>query len=203
MEGTDNTLTLRSTETLRDDLDVEALCDQIPPDYSVKGMFIGNMASLVKDQWSELEPKLVAPPRGGRYIPFKDYPQVDHFRLTVAAAVRRFPRVGTREAVRRRARDDFQVFGNSTVGKVMLAIAGDPKAALMRVPEAYRLTVKGQEVKAEELGEGVRLTFLRHFGSWEYSVGQVEGIALHFVRSVTTEIDDELDRQRLRLTLRW
>lgn len=167
---------------------------EIPRSYTVKGMFCADLAEALGAAFPPLLEKLEQPPRGGRYLTFTDYPQRDHLLLTFALCDKRFPGVDNRQAQRLLARHDVHTLGRSTVGRIMLALAGDATAALMHIPEVYRRVTHGQRVEAS-VGEGgeVRLDFIENYGGWEYNLGQVEGIVAHYRRRPT--IDVELPRQ--------
>jgi uncharacterized protein (TIGR02265 family) len=166
---------------LRGTLDVEALVARYPSHYLVKGMFCSRIADFLGGAFAELQPRLIAPPRGGRYLPFKDYPQADYTRLVVAAAAKRFPDLSLCEATRRLARDDFATFADSTMGKITLTVVGDAHSALLRMPDAFARVAPGPQLRTEERGtHAVRITFLRYFGSVEYMLGQIEGIVMSY-----------------------
>jgi uncharacterized protein (TIGR02265 family) len=178
-------------QALTGDLDVEGLARSIPQTYVVKGMFFSRIRGRLRDGgWEALLPTLSAPPRLGYYVPFSDYPQSDYTRVSAAAAVDAYPRVPVREAVRRLARDDFSVFASSTFGKVVLSAVGDVHRALLTVPTVYTKMASGDwEVRGEELApDTVRLEFVPHYGSWEYQVGQMEGLVLYYGESPETTV---------------
>lgn len=61
---------------------------------------------------------------------------------------------------------------------------GDPRTALLRVPEAYVLVAPGPELKSEERDAGtVRMTFMRFYGAVEYMLGQLVGIVISYGNS--------------------
>lgn len=160
-----------------------------PADHLVKGMFCNRFLDGLAGDFEALCPRLIAPPRGGRYLPFKDYPQADYARLAFAAAAKHFPGLDLAEATRRAARDDFGTFARSTMGKVMLALIGDPHNALLRMPEAFTRIAPGPELRAEERGScAVRMMFVRYQGSIEYLLGQLEGIVMSYDHSPVTTI---------------
>jgi uncharacterized protein (TIGR02265 family) len=184
--------TINSAERLDGPLDHEALIAAFPVSYTVKGMFFSRIIEALGSEWPKLEPQLLAAPRLGRYVPFSDYPQADYLRLFVALAHKRFPRMSPREAVRRVARDDLETFAGSVIGKVVLALAGDARTTLLRVPDAFARVTKGGFVSARELDERtVRLEFESFRGCTEYTLGQIEGIVLHY-GSMPTVSSEEL-----------
>jgi uncharacterized protein (TIGR02265 family) len=174
---------------LEGSLDIEPIAASFPPSYTVKGMFCTRFTELLGEDFGSVVPTLSSPPRGGRYVPFKDYPQSDYTRLTVAAAAKLFPKRSLREGLRCLARDDLRTFAASMFGKIVLAVAGDARATLLRVPDAYRRVAPGPTVRAEELDAStVRVVFEEHRGIVEYVVGQMEGVVLSFGQEPTVTV---------------
>lgn len=184
------TLTLSVTQALSGDLDAEAIARRIPKTNVVKGMFFARHVSELGAEFAKVTPQLDAPPRFGRYVPFSDYPQSDYMRVSTAVALKVYPRLGLREAMRRLGRDDFSVFGESTIGKVILAVVGDARAALLKTPGIYMKMAPGDwTVTGEELNETtVRIEFFPAYGAWEYQLGQLEGVVLKYGVSPTTTV---------------
>jgi uncharacterized protein (TIGR02265 family) len=175
---------LRPEAALTGSLDLEAIVAAIPANYTVKGMFCARYVSMLEKEYANLSKKLIAPARDARYVAFKDYPQADYTRIVAAAAAKLFPHMPLPEAVRRTARDDFQTFGTSVFGKVLMTLIGDPATALSYLPDAYARVAPGPNVRAEELDHRtMRLVFRRQRGFVEYILGQLEGIVLAFNRT--------------------
>lgn len=171
--------------------DVEETVRAMPETNRVKGMFFSRLSQQLGDGWGEVQCSLDQPPKYGRYVPFTDYPQRDYVRLYTAAAKKRYPTLALCESVRRLARDDINVFAESTVGGVMLAMVGDARSALAKLPLAYGATIRSaMKLEVEHLDESVRVTFAPHYGRWEYQLGQLEGVIAAFgnrSRIVTAE----------------
>jgi uncharacterized protein (TIGR02265 family) len=197
------TVTLSTTQALSGDLDAEAVARAIPKTNVVKGMFFTRHVAQLGADFANVVPRLEAPPRFGRYVPFSDYLQSDYMRVSSAVAVKVYPRLGLREAMRRLGRDDFTVFGESTVGKVILAVVGDARAALLKTPGIYIKMAPGDwTVVGEEIDEHtVRIEFFPAYGSWEYQLGQLEGVVLKYNVSPTTTVT-ELPGPRVRFDVR-
>lgn len=198
------TVTLTTTQALSGDLDAEAIAREIPKANVVKGMFFNRHVAQLGPDFAKVVAALEAPPRIGRYVPFSDYPQSDYMRVTAAVALKVYPRLGLREAMRRLGRDDFSVFGESTVGKVILAVVGDATTALLKTPAIYMKMAPGDwTVTGEELeGGGVCIEFFPSYGAWEYQLGQLEGVVLKYGVSPTTTVSD-LPGPRLRFEVRF
>lgn len=177
---------LRPGAPLAGTLDVDALTARIPANYTVKGLFCSRFVERLGADYRKLEPQLSAAPRGGRYVPFKDYPQTDYTRIVAATAIKMFPSQPLPEAMRRIARDDFATFSASMFGKVLLSLIGDARSTLHHTPDAYHRIAPGPRVRVEDLDARVtRLTFEGHRGSLEYTLGQLEGIVLAYQRLPT------------------
>ncbi|HVU05590.1 MAG TPA: DUF2378 family protein [Polyangiaceae bacterium] len=174
--------TVTLADSLVGTLDPEAVAAQLPKSYVVKGMFFARLLAQLGPGFSAIEPKLEQPPRLGRYVPFSDYPQSDYVRVSTATAQKVFPGVPLREALRRLGREDFSVFAGSTVGKVILAVVGDARTALLRTPTIYMKMAPGDwVVTGEEVNDRVvRLQFSPVYGTWEYQVGQLEGLVMNY-----------------------
>ena len=168
---------------------LEAVVARYPRDYVVKGMFCTRLVDLLGEDYDALVPQLTAPPRGGRYLPFNDYPTTDYTRIAAATAMKHFSALGMSEALRRVAREDFAAFSNSTWGRVALTLVGDPRSALLHMPEAFARAAPGPRLRSEELDDKTtRVTLERYFGFVEYMLGQLEGVVLAFEREPTITI---------------
>jgi len=187
-------------DILAGDIDIEERVREIPSSYLVKGMFFARLAEQLGADWSLIEGQLLRAPRGGRYVAFKDYPQADYMRLSVFLARKVHPRQSMREGIRRLARKDFDVFAGSTFGKVVLAVVGDARTALLKTPFVYgKMTSGDQVVEGFELDpHTVRIEFRPQYGSWEYVLGQLEGVAGHYGRPPVVTVS-ELPERTLRL----
>lgn len=179
-------------EQLTGDMDAEAVARQTPPSYRVKGMYFLRLREKVGHHWNEVEPSLEQPPAGGRYLAFKDYPQADYTRLSATAAVKTYPRLPPREALRRVARDDIRVFADSTLGKVVLSVVGDAKKALLTMAGVYKKMASGEwTIRSAELSaRQVRIEFVGLYGMWEYQLGQIEGVATHYGAGCRVTVDE-------------
>lgn len=175
--------TLEVGKPLTGDLDIDAEIRRIGPSFTVKGMFFSSLVDgLPPGAWDALVPRLAAPPRHGRYVAFRDYPQSDYLRLAVTLAGHRFPGAGLREAMRRLGRQDFDVFGSSTFGKVLLAVVRDARGALLKVPLVYDKVAPGEyRMSGSALDDRtVRIQLDNYHHDWAYLVGQLEGTVLHY-----------------------
>ncbi|MDH5673235.1 MAG: DUF2378 family protein [Myxococcales bacterium] len=187
---------------LRGSYDSEAVARAIPAHWVAKGMFFSRLSEILGPDLEALASKLDAPPRRGRYTAFLDYPQRDYERLTAAAARKLYPNLAMSEATRRLGREDFEVFGSSTIGKVTLAVVGDAHAALLMTPSIYKKMAPGEytfEGRALD-DRSVRFELQPSYGHFAYPLGQFEGVVMHYgVRPRT--VVKELAEHKLRLDI--
>ncbi|MGE0325974.1 MAG: DUF2378 family protein [Polyangiaceae bacterium] len=181
---------------LRKDVDLEWAVSRTGDNYRVKGMFLNPLVKQLGPAWEALSKELDHPPRMGRYLPFKDYPQRDLTRLMYHLGRREFPGVGAFEAFRRLSRNDFGVFAASTLGRVVLSTIRDPIAALLKLPEVYLKVAPGEwTFHAEQVGrDQVELRFGPAPGIWSAQLGQVEAIVQYF--DAEPEVDVSFDEER-------
>jgi uncharacterized protein (TIGR02265 family) len=195
------------------DVDLAAVLADVPPEYSLKGMFFSRcVATLVGDvasaqaqmpstgarekmemdcSWTDVAQGLVAPPLNGKYHAFESYPMVDYVRLFDRIARARFPG-STREAYRLLARGEAEVFAATTLGKVTFSMVRDPEVALVRYPELFGVLSTGPVVTAERAGpHRVVVSFQEHAGSIERLIGVLEGLTMAF--DVTPSLDVVVD----------
>lgn len=162
-------------------LDLDAMLPRYPKTDSIKGMFFGRFSETLGDL-GRFADQLSSPPRFGRYVPFTDYPLRDYMFLVNRSVEKRYAALGLREGLRRLARDDLAIFGQSVLGRVMVEVAGSAHPALLATPKAFAAVAKGGLVlSARSLGPTrVEMTFAGVYGAWEYNVGQLEGIVGFF-----------------------
>jgi uncharacterized protein (TIGR02265 family) len=141
-------------------LDVNARFAAIPPGVTMKGLFLIPMVAEAKRRGITL--------KGARerYVPFSDYPLVEHARLIVEAGQAFFPQLSIRQALRKIGRASHAVLGETLVGKVLWSNADHVEAALESVAKSYGITASGSRVFIRERAPGrvmVRLEHVYHF----------------------------------------
>ena len=185
-------VTISSSQALSGDVDAETVARAIPKTQIVKGMFFARHVSLLGADFANVVPLLDSPPRFGKYVPFSDYLQSDYMRVMTAVARKQYARLGLREGMRRLGRDDFNVFGESTFGRVIMAVVGDAKAAILMTPGIYMKMAPGDwTATGEEIDENtVRIEFAPTYGSWEYQLGQLEGVVMKYGVQPTTIVTE-------------
>ncbi len=183
------------------DLDERLLLERFPPEQRVKGMFCARFAAELESDWRMVERELRAPPLLGRYLPFHDYPLVDHLLLALRCAQKRFGPLGQREAIRRIARRDMETFLSSTLGRITSALLRTPAETLAALPGVYERVARGPRYQCERRGERAASMRLEHsFGPWEYVVGQLEGVVGHYAVEPTIECFQEGTARRFDLS---
>lgn len=179
------------------DVDPEERFERFPRDFTMKGMFFSRLldledTSLRGPLLERMSVQLRARPALGRYLPFSDYPQVDYSRLAYEIAIERNPRVDPVEAMRRLARLDIATFAASKLGTVVFALVGDdPIDALLKLPDMYRMSLRGGEVFATLSSRDVVELSYRDFYGWLdcYPIGHIEALLSHFERRCEIEYD--------------
>ena len=189
---------IRDSDALTGDYDLEASARRIPDGLVVKGMFFHRHVDILGAEWNSVLKTLTEPPRGGRYLAFRDYHAGDYVRVSGRAARWRYPGVGSREALRRLAREDFDVFAASTLGRVVLSIISDARGVLHKSPFVYETLARGDwRVVVTDIDERtLSMEYTPYFARWEYALGQIEGVVLHYQPSSMVRVS-ELSDQRV------
>jgi uncharacterized protein (TIGR02265 family) len=192
---------IRDCDALLGEYDLEACARSIPDGRGlvVKGIFFHRHVDILGSEWDSVVQTLSAPPARGRYLVFGDYHSADYIRVSGHAARKRYPGVGSREALRRLAREDFDVFATSTLGRVVMSVISDPRAALHKSPFVYEKMSPGDwRVVVTDVDEHtLSMDFMPYYGRWEYALGQIEGVVLHYRPTSTIRVR-ELSEQRVR-----
>jgi uncharacterized protein (TIGR02265 family) len=170
------------------DIDLEATLAQIPPAFTVKGMFFPRYVNALEGDWERVADELDDPAKHGRYHAFEDYPMHDYLRIFDRVARARFPG-STREAYRLLARGEVEVFAETTLGKVTFSLLREPGAALLRYPHLMSVVTRGPSLTAARAGaRHVVVTHERFFGAIEQGLGLVEGLVLAFDGAPRVEV---------------
>lgn len=176
-------------------IDVEARLARVPSDHTIKGLFCGSLLRLLDTPWETLRPLLVAPPADGRYVAYKDYPQVDYCHIALAAARQLFPEHPLPEAARLLARQDLEVFAASPIGRILFRAPRSLPGLLLHLPSLYRMVVRGGAIRSAALADGAVRLWFRDYHGWVdcYTVGTLEGIVLHYDREprIRVLLEDE------------
>jgi len=188
------TFRVTSDVSLDLELDAEDRIARTPRHYTIKGMFLARHVRALGAKFDAIRDQLLEPPRGDQYLPFGDYPQSDHARLSVAVARQEFPSLRLAEALRRVERQAAEVFVASSVGRMLTSLASDPLTGFRLFPVAYRHMQSGGELVAIDLpagrSRGIRLE-LRDFAPWLdcSMLGTFEGGVVLFGRRPMIEVE--------------
>ena len=174
---------------LEGDVDIEAMIQAVPRSFRIRGLFLRPLCAELGARVSALGPRLEEPPPPGGYRPLSFYPTRDFLRLFDAAARLAYPALGGREAHRRRAHKEIEVFARSILGRATLSVIRSPVAALLRYPESFGMLASGPSAEARQEGPAlVRVALHGYEGSVEYPLGVLEGLVMSFGATPRTEV---------------
>ena len=174
----------------RGDVDLERLVLAVPEGHTIKGTFVASNAAIIAGDWERVAPSLTAPPRGGKYLVFSDYPLTDFLRVSDAAARKKFPGVATRESHRLLARSTFEVFAGTTLGKVTLSLVSGPASLLQKYGEMFNRMLNGPRLAFTRVDDTTAiLEYTAYYSTREAIFGVIEGavMACHFDPTVKVE----------------
>lgn len=189
----------------RRDLDPTPYLERVPPDALCKGMFFHDVMKAVRRVAPEAEAKLVPHMGRRRYVSFKDYPLVEHMQLTAEAVKLLYPKVPTREGMRRLGWLAYPTFVESMIGRVVFGILGEDLDKIFEVgPRSFEVSLTRGRAVSRKLGERHwRYEMTDIFGYLDaYYVGVIEGPIRHLghvpdVRVHLTSLSDGV------LDIRW
>jgi uncharacterized protein (TIGR02265 family) len=154
---------------------LEQLLAHATPMETCRGLFFNGLFEAVEAMGGEeVRAKCFVAAGKQRFVDFFSYPVGDFLKPLLLAAELLGPQLGGAEAVLhqlgRRATEDFF---RSTVGRTMMAVAGnDPHRLLATFPKAYRASVSYGERSFERLGDThARLMARRDFLPLAYNEG--------------------------------
>jgi uncharacterized protein (TIGR02265 family) len=192
-----------SLTPFRGDIDIERLILAVPTGHTIKGAFVASNAAIVVNDWHKIDHLLDAPPRHGKYLAFTDYPLTDFLRVSDAAARKKYPRVATREAHRLLARSTFEIFSQTTLGRVALTLVSGPASLLSKYEEMFNRMLVGPRLAVKAVdARSMELDYVGYYATREAIFGVIEGavIACHFEPTVTVEA---MEAGRFRAQVSW
>lgn len=159
---------------------VEPLLSLATPADTARGMFFNGLFDSARSfGGEEARLKCLAAAGGRKFVDFRSYPVADLLKAIYTATEVLAPKLGGKDAVLhrlgRRATEDFL---QSTVGKTMVALAGnEPHRLLSTFPNACRAAVSYGERSLERLGDKhVRLIARRDFLPMRYIEGTLTAV---------------------------
>jgi uncharacterized protein (TIGR02265 family) len=154
---------------------LEQLLTLVTPEDTCRGMFFNGLLDAVESLGGEeIRRRCLVAAGDKRFVDFFSYPAGDFLKAVFLAAEALGPKLGGEVAVLRQlGRRGTQDFLNSTVGRTIIALAGnEPHRLLASFPKAYRASLSYGERSVERLGEThARLTARRDFLPVEYNEG--------------------------------
>ena len=151
-------------------LDIEAEVRSLPGSATIKGLFLLPMLLEASRRG------LVLKTARTRYLPFVEYPLVEHLRLLVEAAHAFYPTLTTRRGLRKLGRAAPRALSDTLMGKVMWSTVTDVASGLELAARIYAITAPSSRVVIVESHPGDALVRLEgahcfvdsnHVGTWE------------------------------------
>ncbi|HEX5745305.1 MAG TPA: DUF2378 family protein [Archangium sp.] len=159
---------------------LEHLLSLATPADTARGMFFNGLFDAARALGGEeARAKCITAAGEKKYVDFRSYPVGDLLKAIYTAADVLGPRLGGRDAVLRRlGRRATEDFLNSTVGKTMVALAGnDPHRLLSAFPNACRAALSYGERTVERLGDKqARMLARRDFLPMNYIEGTLTAV---------------------------
>lgn len=125
--------------TLLPPIDVDAAMRAIPPDATIKGMFIQGLLDIARVHDANAFDARADVAR--RRVAFKDYPLADFATVAVMVARIVHPHLDLRAALREVGRSTYRTFLASLTGRVVFGVLrGDLRAMIATTTKAYSLT---------------------------------------------------------------
>lgn len=187
------TFSVRHDQPIEVDFDVDRRLAALRRDHTVKGMFtVPVVDKLVKQigqsGFERVKRSLLAPPKGS-HVAFTSYPIADHQRLTIELVKKLHADLPLSEGMRRFERSSAERFAGSTLGRVIVAVVADPRAALLKLPEISDMVSNVGRMTAVDEGDGVRLGYRDYSGFLDCAViGSLEGVVSFFRKSPRIDV---------------
>jgi len=158
--------------TYQDEFDeLKRFIQATPSRATVKGMYVESfLGSVVREG--------LARPTDRRFVSFKDYSLREFMDLLLRSTAELYPTRPPREGLRMLGRMAYPTLADSTVGKILFAIAGrDWKAALPLSRRAYEISLNPGKAELIDLTEKSAVMCLRDVWNFpdSYQVGIYEG----------------------------
>ncbi|MBX3270803.1 MAG: DUF2378 family protein [Sandaracinaceae bacterium] len=151
-------------------LDAEAVIAGLPPESSMRGMFLSAVVGRAARDG------LTLPSARERYLPFEPYPLHEHCRLLVELARAAWPQDTLRQGLRRIGRGAAQAFRSSTFGGVTVGAADNVGDVLAEMAKTFAVLAKPGRIEVVERGGGYAVLELTdiHFFLDSHHVGVYE-----------------------------
>jgi len=159
-------------------LDPSPYFDVMPADETCKGLYFTGVIDVVRRLAPGRDQELFTGLEAARFIPFRDYPLRQHMLLTLNAVRLLYPRIPSREGMRRLGWLAFPSMVDSMIGRVVFGVLGrNPDSVMGAGPRAVELSVRRGRAQARKVGNNHwRYSFWSIYGFLDtYYVGVVEG----------------------------
>ena len=155
-------------------LDVSEYVHATPKTAQIKGMFISAVVDACREKGHTLSGAR------DRYIPFHDYPLVEHLELMAEGAPLLFPERSLRRALRSVGRASYATFVRSLVGRVVLSgSAGEMRPTIEAMIRGYEVSMPCAKLHiVDSSATSVTLTMTGMYTFLDsHHVGVFEGVA--------------------------
>ena len=163
------------------EVDAAAFLAATPENATCKGLYFNTMLEMMsrlpKEQVADITLERT------RYLPFLDYPLLEHMRLSFVVVPRLYPGLPTREAFRRMGWRAFPDFAGTMLGRVVFGMFGDDLGRAFEAgPKGVSQSVRPGMATVTTIAERhVRMEYYDIYGILDpYYIGVVEGMVRHF-----------------------
>jgi uncharacterized protein (TIGR02265 family) len=196
--------TMIGATPLLGDLDAERIIARVPSNATCKGMYFSDLLPILRKTGFAGDTH-IAELAAKRYVPFRDYPLVDHMRMTSLASRLLFPDCCTREAMRRFGWKAFPAFVQSLIGRIVFRTLGPDLDQIFGAgPKSFEVSLSHGRATATRLGDAHwRYEFHEMYGFLDtYYVGVIEGPIrkYRFTPEMTLALEDSSNGT---MTIRW
>ncbi len=159
-------------QTFQDEFDeLRRSIDATPNHATVKGMYVESFLVSMEKQG-------IPRSTDRKFVSFKDYPLREFQHLLLHATTALYPAASPRAGLRLLGRMAYPTLSESTVGRILFAIAGrDWKAALPLSRRAYEISLKPGRAELQNVTDNSATMCLRDVWNFAdtYQVGVYEG----------------------------
>ncbi len=188
------------------ELDLERVARMVPNTIMCKGVFINQTLRLSQDQFDDEEILRMAGVPLQRFVPFRDYPWIDFFRIAAVVGQVISDGASLSHSLRMMGRTYFSQFSEGVPGTLLFgALACSPDLIIPLGPKAWRMANNFGSLRAESMGD-------RHYRYHLYGqptevvesihVGVLEGVFEHCSLDVSLQLA-AVDEMTSIIDFRW
>ena len=186
--------------TYEDELeDLKRCVGATPSHATVKGMYVDSFLQSI-------DRKGIKRPTDRRFLSFKDYPLREFQELLLLATSELYPSIAPRQGLRLIGRLAYPTLAESTVGRILFAIAGrDWQAALPLSRRAYEISLKPGRAELRDVTENSATMCLRDVWNFadSYQAGVFEGAMECYLVNGTVEVHSSRRICDVDIKMRW